>query len=447
MNVQNEMEMKAFLDDFAKKSYTEIFNIRSRLEQSEWERKALTNLRETIFQNKNKYPNTKNVLYIHIPFCVTRCDYCPYYTHPYNPMLVSEYLNALEKEILSIKDTPFIKSTVFSSLYFGGGTPSLLSVDHIKRLSEVIFNNFSFDIGAELSFESNPSTLTEEKIKTLRNCGFNRVSLGIQTFNDQLLKEMSCAHTSEKARSVINLLFEYGFIVNTDMIYGLIGQTENDLERDLHELCQCKAPHQVTLFPLRIAEHTPLGEELQKKEGITIQSHFNRLLEYDSLAEKILLANQFSREESPVFYYKEGSIPHKYSSTETRIVGLGAGAGTLLDEGEGCNYYDVREYISAVNENRSPALSGIRLTQQQAYERFVLYRILYMNRSSSDFRENLEKGFYEYYNTSLSNKIHLKVLSDMERMKFIKTTNEEIIFTDRLWRVLNKVKIGMPSII
>jgi oxygen-independent coproporphyrinogen-3 oxidase len=444
MNMQHEMEK--FLEDFAKKSYTDIFNIRSRIEQSDWERKALTNIKEIIFRNENKYPNNKNVLYVHIPFCVTRCEYCPYYTNLYDPALISKYLDALEKEIFSIRDTPFIKSTTFSSLYFGGGTPSLLSVDQIQRISEVIFENFSFESGAEISFESNPSTLTEEKIITLKKCGFNRVSLGIQTFNDRLLKELSCAHTSQKAKKVINLLLEHGFTVNTDMIYGLIGQTKENFEMDLYELCQIKIPHQLTLFPLRIAENTPLGEELQKQEGITIQSHFERLLEYDALAEKFLTTNQYLREEAPMFYYRNGSCPHKYHSTETRVVGLGSSAGTLLDEGESCNYNDVRKYISAVNEKRSPAMSGIRLTSQQAYERFVLYRIIYMNRSLPNFQESVEQRFFEYYNTHLG-ELYFKVLEDMKRVRFIKKESDAIIFTDRLWRTLNKVKIGMPSII
>jgi len=441
-----EAEMKAFLSQVSQKSYAEVFNIRSRVETSVWERTAITNLKEIIFGNENKYPNTKNVLYVHIPFCATRCDYCPYYTTPYSSAIVSEYLDALEKEIRNIKDTPYVKSTTFGSVYFGGGTPSVLSADNIKRITNTIFSSFKFEEGGEFSFESNPSTLTEDKIKALKSSGMNRVSLGIQTFNDRLLKEMNCAHTAEKAKRTINMLLDYGFVVNTDMIFGLIGQTKDDIEKDLQELNSFKYPHQVTLFPLRIATHTPLGEELQKKEGITISTHFKRLLEFDSYIEEIMAGNQFLREESPVFYHKVGSYDHKYHSTETRVIGIGSSAGTLLDEGEGCNFHDVHEYISAIQNDRSPAISGVTLTMQQAYERFVLYRIIYMNRSLPNFRGIVERNFYEHYGIPLGN-IYDKVLDDMIKLRYIKKDTDKIEFTDRLWMILNKVKIGMPSIL
>jgi oxygen-independent coproporphyrinogen-3 oxidase len=355
-------------------------------------------------------------------------------------------MDALKKEIYKFKDTLYIKSTSFDSLYFGGGTPSILSSEYIKRITQVIFDNFNFSDDGEFSFESNPSTLTEDKIKTLKNCGMNRVSLGIQTFNDNLLKEMQCAHTSDKAKRCINLLLNHGFIVNIDMIFGLIGQTKDDFEKDLQILNSFDAPTQVTLFPLRINTHTPLGEEIYKEKGLTHKSHSERLLEFDTYAEKFMTSNQYLREESPIFYYKTGSRPHRYNSTETRVIGFGSSAGTLLDEGESSNFYDVRDYIAAVNRNRSPALSGVPLTKQQAYERFVLYRIIYMNRSVPNFHEIVQKRFFEYFGIELGD-TYFKVLNDMKRMRFVKKGIGRIELTDRLWMILNKVKIGMPSIL
>ena len=435
-----------FLHELSQKSYVDIFNVRSRLEQSEWERNAVTNLKDIIFKNENRHPKTKNVLYIHIPFCATRCKYCPYYTSYNNNSLKIDYMNALEKEIFKYKDTPFLKSTVFDSIYFGGGTPSVLSIEEIKRITYTLFNNFTFSDKGEFSFEANPSTLTKEKMIALKDSGINRVSLGIQTFDDNLLRDMQCAHTKEKAISVINSLLDYGFIVNIDMIYGLVGQTKENLEKDMEILNSFDVPHQVTLFPLRISAHTPLGQELNKQEGITVKSHNERLLELDAHLENIMVSNQYNREESPIFYYKSGSHPHRYNSTETRIVGFGSSAGTTLDEGETSNFYDVEEYISAINNNRSPALSGGPLTRQQAFERFVLYRIIYMNRSLPNFHEIVNKSFYEYFGIELGD-VYFKVLDDLKRLRFIKHDSGKIVLTDRLWMILNKVKIGMPSIL
>lgn len=438
--------MERYINELPQKSYVEIFNLRSRLETSDWERFAIKDLKKDIFRNENKYPNTKNVLYVHIPFCATRCDYCPYYTTPYSGNAVQEYLDALEKEINLIKDTAFVKSTVFDSLYFGGGTPSILTADNITRITNIIFSSFNFAKDGEFSFESNPSTLTEEKILALKSSGMNRVSLGIQTFNDKLLREMHCAHTSERAKSVICSLLDHGFLVNIDMIYGLIGQTKQDLKSDFEVLHSFNKPHQVTFFPLRIATHTPLGKELENKEGITVKEHYNRLLQFDAFVEEEMNKSGYLREQSPVFYHSKGAPEHKYHSTATRIIGIGASAGTILDEGEGCNYNNIEEYIAAINSGSSTAISGVSLTMQQAYERFVLYSIIYMNRSLPNFREVVEKCFLEHYGIPLGN-LYDKVLDDMRKLRFIKKDTDKIIFTDRMWMILNRVKIGMPSIL
>ncbi|NVO11322.1 MAG: radical SAM protein [Bacteroidales bacterium] len=439
-------DASAFLDDFSKKSYTDIFNIRSRVEQKDWERNAITNIKEHIFQGVNKYSTTKNVLYVHIPFCATRCDYCPYYTTPYNHTLVNEYISCLKKEMNRYKNTPYLKSTTFSSVYFGGGTPSILTVEQIKEIGEHILNSFTFDSNAELSFESNPSTLTLPKIKILKSLGFNRVSLGIQTFNERLLKSMNCAHNKEKGIAVIRQLLENNFIVNADLIFGLTGQDNKDIEEDIRILSQFEGSLQVTYFPLRIAENTPLAKQLETEEELSIGAHLKHLLKIDAFIENKLSSNGFIREECPVFYHSSGASEHKYHSTETRVIGFGSSAGTLLDEAENCNFFDIYEYMKNVDSDSSTALSGIMLTQQQAMERFVLYRLLYMNRSLPNFKNLMEERFFEYYQTPL-NDLYEKVLNDMLKLRFIRLNGEKIELTNRFWRILNKVKIGMPSII
>lgn len=446
MNLDYEDKKENFLNSLSEKKYCDIFNLRSRIETSEWERFSVKDLKRNMLSKKNKFPTTKNVLYTHIPFCLTRCDYCPYFTTPYRANLMEDYLDCLEKEIDNIKDTEYIKSTVFGSLYFGGGTPSILTVDNIKRIVTKIFNSFSFSKEGEFSFESNPSTLTEEKIVALKECGMNRVSLGIQTFNDKFLKEMKCAHTSQKAIEVINMLLDYGFIVNIDMIFGLVGQTKEDILEDVNVLNSLKKPHQVTFFPLRIATGTPLAEMLEEKEGITIKSHFDRLLEFDEFIEEKMKNKDYLREESPVFYHKIGAKAHEYHSTATRVVGIGASAGTLLDECESSNYRIVDEYMDAIKNNKSTALSGVPLTIEQAYERFILYQIIYMNRSIPNFKEIVAKNFYDYYKVPIGD-LYDKVVQDMVRIHYIEKDTDRIRFTTRMWMILNKVKIGMPSII
>lgn len=426
-------------------SYTSFFNIRSRLERSEWERVADKKLKMNMLSKKNVYGDTMNVLYAHIPFCLTRCDYCPYFTTPYSADLMESYLQCVEQEIDNIKDTEYIKTTKFGSLYFGGGTPSILTEKDIRRIVSKIFSSFQFSKDGEFSFESNPSTLTEEKIIALKESGMNRVSLGIQTFNDKFLKEMNCAHTSQKAIEVINMLLDYGFLVNIDMIFGLVGQTKEDILKDIDMLNTFEKPHQVTFFPLRIATGTPLADMLEEREGISIQDHFERLYELDRFIEKNMGIKDYEREESPVFYHKKGTKAHEYHSTATRVVGIGASAGTLLDGGESSNYSSVHEYMEAIRNRESTAMSGAALTMKQAHERFVLYQIIYMNRSLPNFKEVVGRNFYQYYKEPMGD-LYDKVVADMVQLRYIEKDTECIKFTNRMWKILNKVKIGMPSI-
>jgi len=340
----------------------------------------------------------------------------------------------------------YVRSTHFDCVYVGGGTPSILHTAEIERLAQMVQRNFSLGQSAELTFESNPSTLTEEKAVTLRQAGFNRVSLGIQSFNDRTLRELHCAHTAKRARQVIDRLLELGFTVNIDMIFGLPSQTAADLEEDLRQVATIAPPHQLTLFPLRIADDTPLRDHLEGGGAVDARAHRRRLLEYDAIAERYLGARSYEREECSVFYHKAGANPHLYHSTETRVLGLGLGAGTILDRCEATNYYDLGEYIDQMSTGRYTSLSGIPLTERQAYERFILYRVLYSYRSRPDFKETVARRFREFYEVDLGAHYD-NVLRDMEQRRFMSMKDGVIELSDRLWRILDRVKIGMPSIV
>ncbi len=404
-------------------------------------------IRREILQFKNQYPNTHNVLYINIPFCATRCGYCPYFVEIYNKSRFCEYLDALELEIDRIKDTPYVKSTEFECLYFGGGTPSMLSPSEIKRLLTKVFSSFSFTSDGEFTFESNPATLTEQKILMLKEIGINRVSLGIQTFNDRILKEMDCAHNSDKARLVINQLLNIGISVNADMMFGYQSQSEDDIVRDIMELKSIENLNQVTYFPLRIIDNTELEKYNYGKEKITIEQHNKKLLKLDKLVDTNMTNIGYIREESPIFYFNKNSHKHRYISTSARVLGLGAGGGTLIDYGESINHSDIEEYISNLKKNGYGTKSAAFLTKEQAFERHILYSIVYLNRSLSDFKDVINSNFKDYYNVSAEDRIE-KVISDMKKLKFIyEDDNGKLIITKRMWNVLGQIQIGVPSII
>lgn len=442
------MEEKTFLASLEKMTYPEIFNYRTRSDMDFWADRSILTIKKSLLANENRFPTNKNVLYIHIPFCVTRCGYCPYYTASYRAGRVDAYLDALEKEICMVKHTPYVTSTQFQCVYIGGGTPSLLKEVQLKRLADKLFNSFSLIENPELTFESNASTLNEKKIRILKEAGFNRVSLGIQSFKDDVLKKMGCAHTSEKAIQIIDLLLENGFVVNLDIIFGLIDQTKRDWQDELNSIVSLKnKPQHLSLFPLRLVYGTPLYNEMEKKGNLALLAHNERLLEYNQMGYEMLGANAYIREEIPVSYYHENARPHQYTSIDARVLGLGSSSGTLLDWGDTSNHPDVEKYIEAIYRNEFPTRSGIPLTQRQTWERYIWFIILYFNRSLPNFKEVLQRKFEAFYHTEVGT-LYDDTVENLLRIRFVKVGEKETLtLTNRLLRILTKLNIGVPSII
>lgn len=428
------------------KSYAEIFYVSTKNWLGETAPIYPEEVRQKALGIPNMFPKLKNVLYLHFPFCVKRCDYCIYYSSIYDRLKVERYLEALEKEIRLIRSTEYIRSTEFQCVYFGGGTPSLLEEDQIRRIMDLIHQSFNLDYDVEVTFEANPSTLNSNKIKILQKSGFNRVSLGIQSFQNELLRRNNCNHTVEKAWEITNLLLEKKFVINIDMLFGLEHQSETDLIFELSELCKIQGSIQLSLFPLRILPSTPLYQKI--KLDFDRQSYSSHLIKMDQIAHELLTGEGYVREEIPIFYYKKGAYAHIYNSAEARIIGLGPSAGTVMDRGIGVNYSEVAKYCAMLEQGRSPNHSKTFLTEQQNFEKFIFNRILFMNRSLPEFKSIISQRFKEYFNQPIRIGLYEKVVNDMIRKKYIYFGENGVIrFTNRFERILDKFTLGAPSII
>lgn len=202
-------------------------------------------------------------IYVHIPFCRSRCSYCDFATDVYkNKETVDRYVNALCKEISNFKfqiPNPGKADTI----YFGGGTPSLLSPSQLEKILESIHKKFSVAKNAEITMEMNPATVSLESLKEFRNLGVNRASFGAQTFDDTELKRLGRRHTASDVRETIDLLRRADFQnVSFDLIAGLPRQTLEDWERNLDEALKLKPEH-LSLYLLEIHEGTPLAEQIR----------------------------------------------------------------------------------------------------------------------------------------------------------------------------------------
>ncbi len=199
-------------------------------------------------------------VYLHIPFCKSRCSYCDFATDVYrSDQIVERYVNALCAEISGTTGETFAVDTI----YFGGGTPSLLAPEQVKQILETVHSYFDVATGAEITMEMNPATVSAGTLSAYLSLGVNRASFGVQTFNDRDLKLLARGHDADDARNTFRLLRRAGFEnISFDLIAGLPGQTLDDWQKNLDEAIAMEPEH-ISLYLLEIHEGTPLAEQLR----------------------------------------------------------------------------------------------------------------------------------------------------------------------------------------
>lgn len=198
-------------------------------------------------------------VYLHIPFCKSRCSYCDFATDVWRDAgSVERYVSALVREIRIGSRTLKV-----DTIYFGGGTPSLLQPEQVERIFSAVYESFEIAEGAEITMEMNPATVTPETLAAYHELGVNRASFGVQTFNDRDLKLLARGHDAKDARETYRMLRETGFEnISFDLIAGLPGQTIDDWHCNLDEAVSMQPEH-LSVYLLEIHEGTPLAEQLR----------------------------------------------------------------------------------------------------------------------------------------------------------------------------------------
>ena len=212
-------------------------------------------------------------LYVHIPFCRARCAYCDFNTYAGLEHLLADYVAALEREIefhvsrfMFHVEKPETWNLEHGTLYFGGGTPSLLSLRHFERILSAIRRTFALAKGAEITLEANPGTVDLAYLRGLRALGVNRLSLGVQSFDDATLRLLGRIHTAAEAVEAYRLARAAGFTnVNLDLIYGLPGQTLTHWRATLAQAVAL-APDHLSLYALTLEHDVPLARRIARSE-------------------------------------------------------------------------------------------------------------------------------------------------------------------------------------
>jgi oxygen-independent coproporphyrinogen-3 oxidase len=286
-------------------------------------------------------------LYVHIPFCLRKCAYCDFNSYT-SLEHIPTYLEALKKEASGYRDMGF----VFKTVYIGGGTPTILSEEQLLYLIELIYNNFYIMTEAEFTIEANPGTLTRKKLLLLKSMGVNRLSIGLQAYQDRLLKVMGRIHSVKDFEDNYFIARDLGFDnINVDVIFGLPFQTLFDFMQTLEHVIQI-SPEHISCYSLSIEEGTRFYDMWQ--DGILYIPSEEEEREMYHQGVKLLKQNAFLHYEISNFAKHGRMSNHNMAYWKTEeYLGLGAGAHSYIGRERFYNHHLIKDYVSNAFKGQS----------------------------------------------------------------------------------------------
>lgn len=299
-------------------------------------------------------------IYVHIPFCRHKCFYCDFVSMAGRDDLIDGYIDALEFEVATRCD--LIKEKTVVSVFFGGGTPSMLYVEQVARVLDALRENTKFSRSPEITLEMNPESVEYEKLLGYKDAGVNRVSLGIQSLDGGDLKFLQRVHTADEARRAVEDVFQAGFEnVSVDMIFGLPGQTMKSWMAQLREIMTWGVKH-ISCYQLTAEPKTPLGEKTEKGVIVLPQEQGDEM--YDA-AETLLDSFHFVHYEISNWARPGYECAHNVGYWEGRdYLGLGAAAHGKVDGKRWENVRSVEGYIEGTLRMGSAVAESEKLTPQ-----------------------------------------------------------------------------------
>ncbi|HZW48562.1 MAG TPA: radical SAM family heme chaperone HemW [Bacillota bacterium] len=342
-------------------------------------------------------------LYLHIPFCQSKCNYCDFYSIPTSKEQRGFYLRALAEEAAWYAKDKRLQGIVFDTLFIGGGTPSILEEEELDLLFDLIDQNFSFQKAAEKTMEANPGSLTAEKICLLLRRGINRISLGVQAFQPSLLHCMGRCHTSEEAEQTILDLKNSGLKNwSMDLIYGLPGQTLADWRETLTKALQFRPPH-LSMYNLIVEETTPFGH--LAAEGKLQLPDEEEQLQMMQMAAKLTEEAGLLQYEISNFSLSGAECQHNLIYWHNQeYLGLGAAAFSYLDKHRFSHVADIERYIHAWQQYHHPCITENEYTTRaiELGETIMLGLRTMQGISVSEMNRRFQIDFLQYYKDAIS---------------------------------------------
>ncbi len=311
----------------------------------------------------------KPSLYIHIPFCLAKCNYCSFNSYAGLEGLQERYVECMCVECRNVaaKGQP----APLQSVFFGGGTPTLLSNDQLQRLLATIVSCFDIEEGAEISIEANPGTVNLEKFQLLRASGINRLSIGVQSFNDAELRAIARVHSAEEAKQALELARVAGFSnLSIDLMYGLPQQTAKSWRESLGTALSMGIQH-LSLYQLTVEEKTPL-EKMLACGSLQLPDE-DVIAEMDEITASLMESNGLYQYEISNYAREGYQCSHNINYWQNgEYYAMGAGAVAYLEGTRIKNIAGPEHYCSLVESGQSVEAERERLDKEASFRESVI---------------------------------------------------------------------------
>lgn len=302
-------------------------------------------------------------LYVHIPFCLRKCNYCDFVSFSYKENIADEYLSAVDREMALYADK--FNDHHLRTIFIGGGTPTCLSAEQINLLMKALHRYFSWDKATEFTIEANPGTLTNDKLNVLKDAGVNRFSIGAQSFNEQLLQRIGRIHNVDQIGQAVAMVRKAGFTnINLDLIFGLPDQSLTDWQNTLQQVVQL-SPEHISAYGLKIEEGTPFA--LDQENGLLMPCDEELELAMYQQTREIL--QQAGYQQYEISNFAKPGKPSQHNLTywhNEPYLGLGLAAHSFMTGQRWENYASIDQYNNALKQGLFPIANeeAIPLSEQ-----------------------------------------------------------------------------------
>ncbi|MEJ8554306.1 radical SAM family heme chaperone HemW [Tepidibacter sp. Z1-5] len=369
-------------------------------------------------------------LYVHVPFCIKKCNYCDFNSFKLNPQDKKDYIEGIITEMQLYSKQ--LNENYFSTVFIGGGTPSILENQELKLLIDNIHDNFNIADDAEISIEANPGTLTKEKLETLYLAGVNRLSMGLQSSNQKHLESLGRIHSYEEFKKNFEIARKIGFEnINVDLMFSLPNQTFDEWKQTLKDVVKLNPTH-ISAYSLIIEDETVFGRLYDEGKLELLDEELYLKMYY--YTRDYLKENGYNQYEISNYAKNKKSCKHNILYWKcAQYLGLGPGSHSYLNQKRYSNYKDIKTYCEKLRNSELPIEHIEKLDKQDMMEEKIIMG-LRMNEGIDleKFNEGFEVDFMKIYK------------NEVEALKnngLVKLENSKMCLTNKGIDISNKVFI------